>query len=305
MKRFGFTQLRYVIAAVLLLAAGLKAYQLATAPLPPVIHGSRFTPLLELLNNRYFQMFVVVGEILFALVLVANLWRSWMWLLALIGFSAFTLVSVMKGLSGEASCGCFGPVTVNPWITATFDAAIVGLLLLFRERIDWNVPTLDKRKVLAVLIVWLVLAVPALFAMLSLKQVLHATLGTEFVGADGTITVMLEPGTWVGKELPLWNRVDEQSRQMLEKGEWNIVISRKQCEECKRFIKKFGTTVPLALLELDDGSMDSTMHSGIRSMVSVTGSLEIDPNWVILTPLLIKCRDGICVSVGENLFPKN
>ena len=45
--RFGFTQLRFVIAAVLLIAAGLKAQQLATTPLPPVVQGSMFTPLLE------------------------------------------------------------------------------------------------------------------------------------------------------------------------------------------------------------------------------------------------------------------
>ena len=96
--RFGFAQLRFFIAAVLLLAAGLKAYQLATAPLPPVVQGSMFTPLLELLNDRHFQMMVVIGEILFALILVANLWRSWMWLLSLFGFTAFAFVSVMKGI---------------------------------------------------------------------------------------------------------------------------------------------------------------------------------------------------------------
>ena len=73
MKRANFAQFRFGVAAILLLAAGLKAYQLATAPLPPVVQASMFTPLLELLNDRYFQMAVVVGEILFALVLIANL----------------------------------------------------------------------------------------------------------------------------------------------------------------------------------------------------------------------------------------
>jgi len=303
-KRFGFAQFRFVIAGVLLLAAGLKAYQLATAPLPPVVQGSVFTPLLELLNDRYFLMATVVGEILFALVLIAGIWLQWTWLLSLLGFAAFTLVSLMKGLSGETSCGCFGTVSVNPWITATFDAAIVGLLVLFRERIDWTFPALDKKKVLAVLVAWLALAGLALSAMLSLKEQPHATLGTEFVGADGRITIMLESNMWVGKEFPLWDRVDNKSRQMLEKGEWNIVISRKQCEECKQLIERLGTAVPLALLELDDGSMSITASSDFLSMVSVTGILKIDPNWVLLTPSLIKCRDGVCVSVGKDLYRK-
>jgi hypothetical protein len=148
-KRFGFTQFRFVVAGILLLAAGLKAYQLATAPLPPVVQGSVFTPLLEWLNDRYLLMAVVVGEILFGLVLIAGLWRQWTWFLSLIGFSAFALISAMKGLSGEASCGCFGTVTVNPWITAGLDLGIVVCLAVFRERLDWSFPPLDRKKVLA------------------------------------------------------------------------------------------------------------------------------------------------------------
>ena len=128
-KRFGFVQFRFVIAAILLLAAGLKAYQLATAPLPPVVQDSVFTFLLELLNDRYFLMLVVVGEILFALVLIAGIWRQWTWLLSLLGFSVFTLVSLMKGLSGESSCGCFGPGhdTTIGWFSLSL---VYGLLTL-------------------------------------------------------------------------------------------------------------------------------------------------------------------------------
>jgi hypothetical protein len=90
MKHLGFAQFRFVVAGILLLAAGLKAYQLATVPLPPVVQGSVFTPLLELLNDCYFQMVVVVGEILFALVLVAGLCRAWTWLHHLAGTQGFS-----------------------------------------------------------------------------------------------------------------------------------------------------------------------------------------------------------------------
>ena len=301
--RFGFAQFRFVVAAILLLAAGLKAYQLVTAPLPPVMQGSVFTPLLELLNDCYFLMLVVVGEILFALILIAGIWQQWMWLLSLLGFSMFTLVSLMKGLSGESSCGCFGTVTVNPWITTGLDLTIVIFLTVFRERIDWTFPPPDHKKVSTVLIAWFVFAGLALFAMLSLQEQPHATLGTEFIGADGSITIMLEPNMWVGKELPLWDRVDSKSRLTLEKGEWNIVIGRKQCEECKRLLEKLGTqtAIPSAILELDDGTTDMG-YSEYQTMVSVTGNLKIDPHWRILTPCLVQCRNGLCVSVKEALF---
>ena len=55
----GFDQLRFVIAIILLIAAGLKAHQLATTPIPPSVQGSIFTPLLTILNNRWLLMIVV------------------------------------------------------------------------------------------------------------------------------------------------------------------------------------------------------------------------------------------------------
>jgi len=226
-NRFGFAQFRFVVAAILLIAAGLKAYQIATVPLPPVAQGSIFTPLLELLNNRYLLMVVVLGEILFALVLIAGIWRSWVWLLSLLGFTAFTLVSLMKGLSGESSCGCFGTFIINPWITTCFDFVIVILLAIFRERIDWKFSFPDRRKLAAVLLAWLVLAGPALVAMLSLKQHPHITLGTEFTSPDGRNMILLEPETWIGQEFPLISRfVQPNDSEILKQGTWNVLLAQ-------------------------------------------------------------------------------
>jgi len=78
--RIGFCQLRFVIAAILLLAAGFKAYQLATVPLPPPVKNSIFTGFLELLNHRTLLIFAVEAEILFALLLFSGIWRQWLWL---------------------------------------------------------------------------------------------------------------------------------------------------------------------------------------------------------------------------------
>jgi hypothetical protein len=303
--KFNFVYFRFIIAFILLVAAVLKAYQLATVPLPPVIQGSLFTPLLEFLNNRYFLMVVVVGEILFGLILIAGVCRQWAWLLSILAFGCFTLVSLMKGLSGEGSCGCFGNVTINPWITTVFDSVIVFLLCVFRERLVFRfiVSDYEKRKLFVALIIGIVLSVPILFAMLSFKQQTHATLGTEFIGADGTVTMMLEPEKWIGKEFPLWNYVDEKA-QSIKQGNWIIVIGRKQCEECQRIIEKLTAknSNSLALLELDDG-LAHTEHQLLPPSVSVQGTLKIDPNWIILTPCLIQCQDGICVAVGENVIP--
>ena len=298
-NHFGFPQLRFVIAAVLLFAAGLKAYQLATAPLPPVVQGSLFTPFLELLNNRHLQMFVVVGEIFFALVLIVNLWRSWMWLLSLLGFTAFTLVSVMKGISGEASCGCFGTVTVNPWLTATFDAAIVGLLLIFRERIDWKVSALDGKKVLAVVGVWLVLAVPTLFFMLSLKEQPHATLGTEFVRPDAKRMIHLEPEKWIGKEFPLFPYFAEFHKgDFLKQGDWDLLLIHTDCLECAKMMEELEEKKPKNVAIV---IIPSRVGDEIPQASSPTFVLDDKIDWYAKTPCVIRLSEGICVSTGEQV----
>jgi hypothetical protein len=217
--RFGFGQLRFVIAAVFFLAAALKAYQLAMTPLPSPVHRSIFTPLLELLNNRDLLMFVVEVEILFALILLSGIQQQWIcWLISLLCFTTFSAISIMKGLSGEKSCGCFGVVTVNPWITASFDIIIVILLAFFREpfKLNLGISTSDRKKLTIVLAVWFFLTIPVLFAMLSLKQQVHAMLGTEFTGSDNRM-IQLEPENWIGKEFPLASRfVQPANYEMLK-----------------------------------------------------------------------------------------
>ena len=298
MNRFGFTQFRFVVATILLLAAGLKAYQLATAPLPPVVQGSVFTPLLELLNDRYFLMAVVVGEILFALVLIADIWRQWTWLLSLLGFSVFTLVSLMKGLSGETSCGCFGTVTVNPWITAGLDLIIAAFLMIFRERIDWTFPPLDGKKVQAVLIVWFVLAGLALFAMLSLKQSPHATLGKEFIGLDGRKNIMLEPETWIGKEFPLVSRfVLSDGAEVLQQGTWHVLLVQPDCPECRKMMKeleeKQTENIAIVVVPTRAGKIPPTSFPIFW--------LDRQNGWFADTPCVVKLVEGVCVAVGTQI----
>jgi hypothetical protein len=298
-KRFGFTQFRFVVAGILFLAAGLKAYQLATAPLPPVVQGSAFTPLLELLNDRYFLMAVVVGEILFALILVAGIWRQWTWLLSLLGFTAFTLVSMMKGLSGESSCGCFGTVTVNPWITMCFDLVIVAHLAVFRERLDWTFPPLDRKKMLAVLIAWFILAGLALFGMLSLKQQPHATLGTEFTGSDGKRMILLEPETWIGKEFPLVSRfVQPEGAEVLQRGTWNVLFIHTDCKKCQELMAELENRKAKNVAII---VVPTRPNERISATSFPTFWLDEQNDWFVTTPCVVKLSKGICVEIGEGV----
>jgi hypothetical protein len=63
------------------------------------------------------------------------LFRKAAWLIAVLAFGLFIVVTLQKGFIGAESCGCFGRVKVNPWITlSAIDIPLFILLLLFRPR---------------------------------------------------------------------------------------------------------------------------------------------------------------------------
>lgn len=67
--------------------------------------------------------------------LLSGLFRKAAWLVAVLAFGLFMIVTLQKGLSGADSCGCFGKVHVNPWVTFTaIDVSLFLGLLFFRPR---------------------------------------------------------------------------------------------------------------------------------------------------------------------------
>ncbi len=293
----GWLFVRLFVAAVLLIAAGLKAHQLATTP--SLGDG--------ILQARWFNIFVVEFELLFGIWLVFGLLQKLTWLASVGLFAVFATVSTFKGISGEASCGCFGEVAINPWLTAMFDLCVVGMLVWVRPREVFRcenvveiVSALQKRQVLVMVALWLVMAGPVTVAMLAVETTDMAALGTEFVGADGKATVMLEPEKWVGREFPLWQQVDETIRPLLERGDWTIVIARKDCDLCKQVLEKLTTRqiANLAVLELEDNVQNIKLDK--PASVALKGTLKPEPNWVVLTPTVLHCQDGNCVAIEEN-----
>ena len=90
---------RLAIAAILLTAAALKGYDLATGP----VVGT------GLLSSRWVLVGVVEVELFLAFWVVGNVWRKLTWLALLACFSAFSCVSLYKALSGYPTCGLFRP----------------------------------------------------------------------------------------------------------------------------------------------------------------------------------------------------
>ena len=117
-----FDIVRIALGLVMLFAAATKGYQLATEP----VLGE------GLLNSRWLLIGVVEFELFFGLWLLSGIRPTWSWIVAVSCFAIFGSVSFTKAVLGEANCGCFGKMHVNPWITFCFSATVLAVLLRWR-----------------------------------------------------------------------------------------------------------------------------------------------------------------------------
>jgi thiol-disulfide isomerase/thioredoxin len=106
-------------------ASALKAQQMLTEPI--VSKG--------LWESWGFFLVAVPLEMALGIWLVSGLFRKAAWLMGVLSFGFFVGVTAYKAATGELSCGCFGRIHVNPWITLlTIDVPLFLLLLIFYPR---------------------------------------------------------------------------------------------------------------------------------------------------------------------------
>lgn len=114
-----------LLAALLLIAAILKGYQLLTEPAANN----------DIWSYRPFLILAVEFELALGIWLLSGLFKKAAWLTTLTCFSLFSFITLYKALSGAESCGCFGSVHVNSWITLfAIDLPAVIALALFRPK---------------------------------------------------------------------------------------------------------------------------------------------------------------------------
>jgi hypothetical protein len=224
------------VGLILLVAAMLKAHQLATTP--SLGEG--------LLHARWFNILVVEVELLFGLWLFFGLLSRLTWFATIGCFSMFALVSFYKAFSGEDSCGCFGLVKINPWITTLLDLVIVGFSLVFRPSeivFSWRMFFQEFKTLKFGKRFWIITGIVIIVYFSCVICDIFVTknklveLGTEFIGIDGKKTILLEPEKWVGKEFPLLPYIEPvEIREKLKNGKWIVVLYHHNCTKCKEVI---------------------------------------------------------------------
>jgi hypothetical protein len=292
----GFDVLRIVLGLVLLTAAVLKGWQLATEP----------TLEKGLLTSRWFLIVAVEVEWLLALWLLSGLYKRQAWWATLGCFALFAGIALYKALSGETSCGCFGKIHANPWYTAVLDAAVVGLLARFpwfgldpaRRRRSPEHLAYRLSCISALGFVFLA-AVAGAIAMGSYRP---ANIDRDGLLVGDSAFVVLEPQDWTGKRCPLLKHIEIGAA--LEQGEWDLILYHSDCPACQAILKQYqGTTYEpstaagLPRVALVEVPPYGTAHPADDTPSVVFGRLKTDREWMVSTPVTLQLSEGIVRSV--------
>jgi hypothetical protein len=208
------------LAIVLIVAAGLKAYQILT--------GSGLV-LAGFLHNKVFFAILVQAEFILALWMWVGSFPRTRFVLTTICFSVFAIAALYEAARGLASCGCFGAAKVSPKITAAFD--IVAVVALWSTRPKSGVGgMISRRRIYLVLGICAVLS-GAFWVVFSLST--HRA--SKEVQADDL--VILEPQAWLNKPLAIMEDID--SAEQLRTGRWLLILYHYDCDNCLKAIPAY------------------------------------------------------------------
>ena len=216
-----------VVAIVLLSAAVAKAFQLAS--------GNATTTMAA--RSSVLELALLLFETSFALWSLFGLFPNINRVATILLFSVFACVALTKGLNGDASCGCFGAATVNPWFTFALDATIVawGVASYLKEK----TPTTATSKKRFVAQLASTCALLCALGMLSLGSERNTTLTNAGQIIPVGASVALLPEKWLNAELPLarYCQIDAD----LTAGRYAIMLRRAECEECRARLRLYQT----------------------------------------------------------------
>ena len=279
---------RSVLAGILLLAAGLKAHQLATQPV--VDSGFLF------LSSRAVLTVELECEIILGVWLLSGAFPRLAWLVTTCCFAAFSLITYSKAVRGEASCGCFGVVEVSPWITLVMDILAVAALMMLRRNF-WQSSSASRLRlrIVGACLAAVALGAPAAVAAMSFKAA-RIDVSGEIIGAGKW--VLLEPETWTGKKLPILRYLRLAESEKLSQGKWAVILYRHDCPNCREELSRLrdrlkGSEPPrMAFVELPPyGAGRAAFLPEGKNIV--LGKLDESKSWFVETPAILSLDGGI------------
>ena len=294
----------WIAGLFLIVASTLKVHQLITEP----IISKGFWESWE------FFLIQIPLEMGLGLWLISGLFRKAGWLLGLIAYCGFIGVTLFKSLTGEASCGCFGVVKVNPWITLTaIDIPIFLLLAIFRPKGEKLLPPPWPR-----LAHFLAIAIPTFILLPSIEYLLitnkQAKPNVEDWVSKTSKTVITESNLPAGQAAqniwPLLKDINIQHK--LRAGVWIVLMYHYDCPDCAKAVPKYEEmykslqgnegTPNFAFVEMPPyGNKDQQLISPDSKVVR--GFLNNTQKWFFQTPVVVVLDNGAVLKAWEGKAP--
>lgn len=287
------TLIRIVVALLLLVSAILKSWSPEES--------------IALIANYQIPSLAIVAfvqfEILLAGLLLSGIWQRWVFGLTLFVFIGFAGVSCYRAVSGFESCGCFGSVKVNPWITFSMDLAVVAALAWRTSK-----ATLSQIKPtqLAILgLIYLGVALPCSFRLIANAE--RTTTGTHSQSGD---LVILEPETWAGKPLPILDQISPAVD--LKTGDWIVLLYHHDCGKCQESVPLYeqlhaesvasGDAKQILLIEVPNFAASGPQHAGENQPGDIQHAhLPDDREWFVTAPIEVQIQSGLVTSASQDL----
>lgn len=282
-----YTILRQALGVLLLFAAAMKALDIPSAT--PLAHDG--------LSNPYVLIAEVQFEAILGLWLLSNLYARVCWLISLLCFAVFAVVSAHKAIRGDPSCGCFGRFSVNPWHTAAIDTIAVAAILLLRRRVARarSVGTLRLPIATGAACIAIVCIATTFWLLRSLPRSLSES--GDLPPADSV--VYLQPERWIGRSFPLIKHTT-LGRQLAH-GRWVVVIYNSYCGHCRPAVPEYEQLAialqdrpgapRIALVEVPPCAAPGR-NQATGGTPAVVGHLSTERKWLIVTPVILAVVDG-------------
>jgi len=276
-----------LLGILLLAGAMLKGWQLLVEP---TVDNSIW-------SYRPFLILAVEFELALGIWLLSGLFKKAAWFISLLCFSFFSLVTIYKAITGAESCGCFGSVQVNPWVTLfAIDLPALVALAVFRPKGEKFFAPLPSFFRFAGIASFGLITLVTTSAVLAFNEPAKVTSSYEVLG----------PETWIGQPLPVLKHIDIGEK--LAKGKWLLIFYRHDCQACKEEFQKYEQSarelarIPtgphVAFVEIPPYGGPGKNFLSSKTLCPV-GRLSDAKKWFVQTPQIITIDDGRVVKVRQ------
>jgi hypothetical protein len=255
---------------------------------------------------RFVLEFSIASELVVAgvMVLLPGLAR----LAGIAMLTAFLPVLIGDLAMGASSCGCFGAVSVPPWVTLLTDLLFLGSLLFLAHRVDSLRTTRTQPTWRVVLVgIWSVLSVAVAFGL--------TANGSASVGAAADVEEAVSVGPEAGYYLPAYDQWVGRPFAELEIAQWiqglpedigvgpqYVLFYRLDCEHCHELMEVyFSGELPLPTTAVAVPERSGFPEAALPFVCGSCRLAELPSgfDWFLQTPVLVRLSDGIVECAAE------